>query len=345
MAIKNIGRQRVYGFPTAIGVQFPDPIVTVRDPQVTDVGGAIGQEWVNTDTPAVFFLVGFNAGEAVWVNVHGGAGVFTSLTVNPGPINLTGNLNVTGASDFTGAVDILGATTINVTGAAATTIGTGGTGIVSIGNATGNTFVTGQLVVSTDIFTTNGAVSVGNNAADATGPILQMTKSRAAGVITSGDRLGNILFTGHDGTTQISGAAITSTSSGTIAANRVAGNLNFFTHPDAAVANTSRMVIASTGEVTINTPDSGVGLTVSGGGATITAGDATLSNGNLVLSTAATYISLPGPVFISSGAGAPAGALALHIGDTYIRTDATGATERMYIATAVGAWTNVTCAA
>lgn len=89
---------------------------------------------------------------------------------------------------------------------------------------------------------------------------------------------------------------------------------------------------------------SGLGITA-GNGLTVTSGNATLTNGNLVLSTAATYISLPGPVFIYSGAGAPAGGLALHIGDLYINTSAASATTRMYIATAVGTWTNFTTAA
>lgn len=88
------------------------------------------------------------------------------------------------------------------------------------------------------------------------------------------------------------------------------------------------------------------GTTVTAGtGLTVTAGNATLTNGNLVFTAAATYISLPGPVFIRSGAGAPANGLALHIGDMYIRTDAGAAAERIYVATGVGAWTNVTCAA
>jgi hypothetical protein len=78
---------------------------------------------------------------------------------------------------------------------------------------------------------------------------------------------------------------------------------------------------------------------------TATAGNVTITDGNLVLSTAATYISLPGPVFIYSGSGAPSAGLALHVGDMYINTTAASATTRLYIATAASTWTNVTCAA
>jgi hypothetical protein len=322
MAIKNGRRQAVYGLgPNAYSLQFPDPIVTTRDPQVTDVGGAIGQYWLNTETPAIFMLTGFSGGQAQWLNMIGGAGVFTSLTVSPGPISLTGT------------------THINTSGAATTSIGTGGTGAVNIGNATGNTAVTGQVVVSGNFFTTNGVVSAGSTTAAATSTSLQILKSRSGGVITTGDDLGNVIFAGYDGTQYTTGASIVSTSSGTIGSTRVAANLKFFTHPDSAGSETLRMTIASTGNVVVAAPDSGVGLTVSGGGATVTAGDVTLTNGNLIISTAAKYVSLPGPVFVRSGAGTPAGGLALHAGDLYINTTPTGVTDRLFIATGVGAWT------
>jgi hypothetical protein len=61
--------------------------------------------------------------------------------------------------------------------------------------------------------------------------------------------------------------------------------------------------------------------------------------------TTTSTLNLPGPVFIRSGAGVPAGALALHIGDLYINTTAATAATRIYIATAVGVWTNLTAAA
>lgn len=80
-------------------------------------------------------------------------------------------------------------------------------------------------------------------------------------------------------------------------------------------------------------------------GLTATAGNLTATNGNVVLSTAATFVQLPGPIKIMSGAGAPSNGLAAEAGDLYIRTDPAGATSRIYIATAASTWTNVTCAA
>lgn len=95
-----------------------------------------------------------------------------------------------------------------------------------------------------------------------------------------------------------------------------------------------------TGTLTAST-----GLIATTGGVTATAGNIDAADGNIVLGTAGTYISMPGPVFIYSGAGAPANGLALHVGDMYINTTAASATTRLYIATAASTWTNITCAA
>lgn len=121
----------------------------------------------------------------------------------------------------------------------------------------------------------------------------------------------------------------------------------------------------------------GTGLTVSAGGATITgnsavtgsftastsitatagdiiatagdieatAGDIVATAGDISLEGAAASYYLPDGMRITSGAGVPANGLALVIGDIYIRTNPAGAASRIYIATAVGTWTNVTCAA
>ena len=50
-------------------------------------------------------------------------------------------------------------------------------------------------------------------------------------------------------------------------------------------------------------------------------------------------------VNLYTGAGVPANGLAIQAGDLYFRSDPGGATERIYVATGAGAWTNITCAA
>ena len=117
-------------------------------------------------------------------------------------------------------------------------------------------------------------------------PQVYFKKYRAAAALTSGDLTGTVKFSGYDGTQLTDSARITSTSSGTIASTRVAGDLKFYTHPDSAAANpTLRMTISPIGAVTMATADSGTTLTVSGGGITATAGAITATLGNIVVTS------------------------------------------------------------
>jgi hypothetical protein len=245
----------------------PFPVVAKRAPTTADTGYAIGTIWIYSATNAPYILTSIVSNSANWqlLESGGGAGVFSSLTVTPGPISLTGT------------------TTINTSGAAVTTIGTGGTGAVNIGNATGNTAVTGSLTASTGLVATTGGI----------------TATGTSNINTSG-------------------SAVTSINTGGTGALNL-GN---------ATGNT-----AVTGSLTASTS------------LTATLGNITATNGNVILSTAATYVQLPGPIKIMSGAGAPAVGLAAEVGDMYINTTAASAVTRIYVATAAGTWTNVTCAA
>lgn len=99
--------------------------------------------------------------------------------------------------------------------------------------------------------------------------------------INTGDVIGTIAFSGYDGTNYVYGASIQSTSSGTIAANRVAANLVFSTHPDSAsgLTATPRVIITPTGRTQV-----GVNLEA---GETVAleavTGDITIDAGNLNL--------------------------------------------------------------
>ena len=202
-----------------------------------------------------------------------------------------------------GGASILGITNINTSGAATTTIGYGSTGLTQIGNQTGNTDISGKL----NLEWVSG---------DTVSSDLSFQKSRPAGptpIITTGDSLGQIKFTGNDGAVFQEGARITSVSSGTIAAGKVPGNLVFWTKSDGAGAIATRLTIATTGEITIAAPDSGTGLTISGGGLTVTAGTITMPVAQfgvgVVLSTAAGVLSsatpgVAGTVLTSNGVAA-----------------------------------------
>jgi len=117
-----IRQNDVYGLSQPIVRGAPTPIISKRSPGVSDFATP-GTVWTNILTNQVYILASIVANSATWVSVAGGAGVFSSLTVTPGPINLTGTTN------------------INTAGAAVTSIGVGGTGAVHIGNATGNTTI------------------------------------------------------------------------------------------------------------------------------------------------------------------------------------------------------------
>lgn len=146
---------------------------------------------------------------------------------------------------------------------------TAGTGITCTLNAI--TATAGDLVA------TAGNLSIGRIAADATNPLAAFKKSRSAGVITSGDGLGEVDFTGHDGTQYIVGSKITSTNSGTVATNRIASDLKFYTHRDTTDAAKLRLTINPDGAFTIAAPDSGTALTITDGGLTVTSGSTTLT--------------------------------------------------------------------
>lgn len=93
----------------------------------------------------------------------------------------------------------------------------------------------------------------------------EAVKSRNYLVLTSGDDLGFVKFSGFDSVNDKVGAQILSTSSGTIGVGRVAANLQFFTSPDAVSAAVQRMVISPTGVLTINALTNGVVLSSGAG--------------------------------------------------------------------------------
>lgn len=98
------------------------------------------------------------------------AGTATNIAITPAQLTSAGNANfasppVLGFGSTTPrpvhatTLSAVGAVTLNASGAATTTIGTGGTGAVLIGNATGNTSVTGSLTASTGLTATAGGIT------------------------------------------------------------------------------------------------------------------------------------------------------------------------------------------
>ena len=134
MATNQPYRNVAYGLSEPLLNVFPAPIVSVRDPLTTDKA-QLGTVWVNKLTNDASVITSIVANAATWVPIGGGAGTFTSLTVNPGNITATaGNISATAGS-------------LN----AGTTI-TAGTGLtVTTGNlnvSAGSVIVTGSVTAS-----------------------------------------------------------------------------------------------------------------------------------------------------------------------------------------------------
>lgn len=113
----------------------PEPIISKRNPTANDTA-ELGTTWINTATNSVYVITSVVAGAATWTTSPGsGVGTFTSVTINPGDLHLTGTggdilvddgnltitsgdtilggtLDVTGDAVFTSDVDITGNVTI-----------------------------------------------------------------------------------------------------------------------------------------------------------------------------------------------------------------------------------------
>ena len=100
----------------------------------------------------------------------------------------------------------------------------------------------------------NGSQTFFRSSSDANSQYIEFVKERASGtVVSSGDRLGQILFEGHDGSNPIKAVQITATVDGTPGSNDMPGRLVFSTTADGASSPTERLRINSSGRVGIGT--------------------------------------------------------------------------------------------
>lgn len=236
------------GTPFATGVDsfvYPQFIgYALRPPTTQDIYNP-GTRWQdNSVNPPNIYQT---TGAGVWYVDSGTPGVFTSLTVTPGPISLTGT------------------TSINTSGSAVTTIGTGGTGAVNIGNATGNTAVTGSLTASTGLVATTGGVTA--NAGNITATAGNIVASAGNITATLGNitaAAGNISATAGSvsaGTSVTAGTTVTATLGAITATNGnfvkgTAGNKDIYNSvatDGTAGANSAGTATLAGGTITINT--------------------------------------------------------------------------------------------
>ena len=259
-------------------------------------------------------------------------------------ISIGDNINVAdqnisiagGASGANSNVNILtgngtaGTQTLNVltgTRAGVANIGTGlAAHSVNIGTSSGAALTT--------ILAGTGAITL---ATAATGTITigaaSMTGTITLGQSTGGQfiNIGNAVNTAPQVINIASGAGDDSSDVNILTGNANGGTQTF-------------NVLTGTKAGVVNIGTGGAAHTVTIGSSTLTASTSIIA-GTAGIFLSAPFVLLPNAIHIYTGAGAPNNLLALSAGDLYVRTDPGGATERMYIATGVGAWTNFTCAA
>lgn len=188
---RNIYRKVAYGLSDSLLDVFQTPIVSERDPGANDKY-QLGTLWVNKSTDDAFVLTSVVANVATWIGIGGGAGSFTSLTVNPGDVTVSaGDVVVTLGNITAGAGDIE-ATLGSV--AAGTTV-TAGTGISS---TTGNIVATAGAVNAGTTMTAGTGITAttGNIVASAGNISATLGTISAAGVVS-----GSMLSATNDGGT------------------------------------------------------------------------------------------------------------------------------------------------
>jgi len=164
----------------------------------------------------------------------------------------------------------------------------GHTATVSMPTGDGGLYGAGLEVLGVGGVSSSLGAAIYNNAAAGFGGALSLAKSNSATVgahalVSSGDLLGAIYFSGSDGTNFIRSAQILSQVDGTPGTNDMPGRLVFSVTADGASSPTERMRIANNGSVFLggNTANTNFSLTV---GKNITGGTNALgviSNGQL----------------------------------------------------------------
>jgi hypothetical protein len=322
-----------YGLSQAILSVNPAPIISVRNPKVNDKA-KLGQIWINKTTAISFSLNRIAANSYIW----GQAASNVAALVVAGAGTFGTTLDVTGLTTLIAGATLNAALTVTIGGAAITgnSSVTGTFGVTGVTTLTGATNVVGAITATTTITATTGL------------------RATAGGcTITAGGLTVTAGGAGISGTTNINTATATTTSIGRGGTGVLAlGNITALS--SLWGLNVDVKLGDHVGGQTFNVRDDAnaivsnidsTGNFVAAGRISATVGNITAANGDVVITTATKGVILPGPTKIITGAGIPANALAAEIGDMYIRTDANSAVTRIYIATALNTWTNLTCAA
>jgi hypothetical protein len=276
-----------YGFPSPLTSPVLPPIISLRTPKTNDFA-PIGSLWIYTTGNAAYILVSIVSNVATWnlLEASSGAGVFSSLTVTPGPVSLTGT------------------TTINTSGAANTNIGSGtNTGTVTIGSTAHSTAV--------DIFaptvdidsSTGGGVTVGDSIT--TGSVSMATSLTTGGLVLGsnagtaattliygGSGTGGIVLQGGTGSTSsvgnvqiVPGTATSASPSASATLNQRVGVVTFTGFTTASAGDQAYTIVNSKILTTSFVMVSVANLNTSGNGAEIGVFSVTQAAGSIIVNT------------------------------------------------------------
>lgn len=208
--------------------------------QITTTGSG---STITLSIPATFLAPGSIASTTT-LTAGTSLAVTTSATIGTGLTITSGGLIISA-----GGAAITGTTSINTTGAATTNIGTGpGTGIVNIGNATGNTTIpagnltatSGNIVASSgNISATLGSLNAGTTLTAGTG----ITATTGNITASSGNMVingaGHFLAIHHGAATDFNGTATLTAGTVTIANTNIAAGDQIYITRNAVNASTT----------------------------------------------------------------------------------------------------------
>jgi len=338
------------------GIRFENieiPTIQTRAPTANDVGWPLGKRWLDLNV-AEYSLLGISTIGGLTTANWGllgstGSGTLDTLTADSGGAiaPVANNIAISGTGSEITTTGSAGTITLSIPATfiapgtiASTTTLASGTSL-----AVGTSATVGTTLAVTGVTTLAGLTQVGTASINGSGAGAQTTtigNVTGASAITMNVGTGNFALNGAATSTYTIGAA---TTTGTIT---IGGTAETGTITLGSSSGTNIVAIgAGTGATTVNiasgaTNAKAVNIGNGAVASVTTIGSSTAGN---ITNLASAITALPGPVYIYTGAGAPATGLALHVGDLYINTTAASAVTRMYIATAASTWTNITCAA
>lgn len=325
-------RNTVYGFPNPLDGIQQEPLIMDRAPTGFD-SAELGTIWVDTSANDFRILtqIGANGGN-VWTGTTGGSTTLTSLTVDPGDIDVTaGNINVA-VGDLT--LDAASTATLGILNAGNTTLS--GT-LDVIGNVTlgGDLDVTGDVTITGDfditdtasisITSTNdaaGAVTIATNGGTSESIVIQSQQGTGAASVDISSVAGGVTLTA--GLATADAINVVATAGGVDV--DAAGQINIRSTQNAAQA----IVIDSTAGgieiVAAGAPGEDVSISSTAGSLNLSGGEAAANaillqtgsvNGGITVNTGTaglTVTAVAGDIIMNAG-----------LGDIYISDDATAA--------------------